>query len=202
MSIQQRQSPWISPEEYLEGEKLSQVRHEYVDGCVYAMAGASTAHNTIAGNLFAVIRLHLRGTPCRAYISDMKARIEARSIFYYPDLFVTRDPQDRETDDYKRFPRLIVEVLSSTTASIDRGAKLRDYQSLGSLDEYVLVSQDEPRIESYRRRDGGWWEYRVHSSNDDFRFESVDLTIPMDRVYEDVEFSAAGRDAYQPVQTE
>ena len=197
MSVQQRQSPWISPEEYLEGEKISQVRHEYVDGEVYAMAGASRTHSLISGNIFAAFHSHLRGMPCEAHSNDMKARIEHRNIFYYPDVFVTCDPRDLDAEDYSRFPKVIVEVLSPTTASIDRDAKLRDYQSLVSVDEYVLVSQDEPRIEAFRRRDGGCWEYRLYTSEEDFRFESLDLRIPMDQVYEKVRFGATGRNASQ-----
>jgi Uma2 family endonuclease len=107
------QSPnYISPEEYLEGEELSQIKHEYINGQIYAMAGASDAHVTIAGNLFALLRNHVRGSGCRVYMADMKAYIETANIFYYPDVMVTCDGRDRAFPNYKKYPCLIVEVLS------------------------------------------------------------------------------------------
>ncbi|HEY9667637.1 MAG TPA: Uma2 family endonuclease, partial [Coleofasciculaceae cyanobacterium] len=106
------QQPQLTPDEYLQMEAQSNVKHEYIDGQIYARAGASDPDVTIAGNLFALLRSHVRGSGCRVYISDMKARIEALNRFYYPDVLVTCDPRDLETPTYKRFPTLIVEVLS------------------------------------------------------------------------------------------
>jgi Uma2 family endonuclease len=116
----------LTPDEYLQLEAESTVKHEYVDGEVFAMAGASDVHVTIAGNLFALLRSHVRGTNCRVYIADMKARVEARNCFYYPDVMVTCDERDRATSTYKRFPKLIVEVLSDSTEAFDRGDKFTD----------------------------------------------------------------------------
>jgi len=96
--------PPLTVEEYLQLEEHSPIKHEYIDGQIYAMAGASDAHVTIAGNLFALLRNHIRGTGCRIYISDMKVRIESLNRYYYPDLFVTCDPRDQETPLEKRFP--------------------------------------------------------------------------------------------------
>ena len=149
------QQPHLTPDEYLHLEAQSPVKHEYIDGQIYAMAGASDPHVTIAGNLFALLRSHVRGSGCRVYISDMKARIEALNRFYYPDVLVTCDPRDLETPTYKRFPTLIVEVLSDSTEAFDRGDKFADYQNLESLREYVLINTKRQRVECFRRNDKG-----------------------------------------------
>jgi len=116
--------------EYLESEKSSPMRHEYLAGQVYAMGGTSATHNLIAGNVFARLRAHLRGRPCRVFISDMKVRIEAVDFFYYPDVLVICDPEDSE-EYFKTRPCLIIEVASPTTALIDKREKLLAYQKTG-----------------------------------------------------------------------
>ncbi|WP_009633704.1 Uma2 family endonuclease [Synechocystis sp. PCC 7509] len=103
------QQPYLSPDQYLQMEETGFVKHEYIDGQIYAMAGASDAHVTIAGNLFALLRSHVRGSDCRVYISDMKAPIEALNRFYYPDVMVSCDDRDRLSLTYKRFPSLIID---------------------------------------------------------------------------------------------
>ncbi|MDY6806482.1 MAG: Uma2 family endonuclease, partial [Cyanobacteriota bacterium] len=140
-TIASKDQTYLSPDAYLEGEKSSPIKHEYIQGEVCAMAGACDAHVTIAGNLFALLRSHVRGSGCRVYMSDMKARIETMDIFYYPDVMVTCDESDRQFDYFKRYPCLIVEVLSDSTESRDRGDKFADYRELSSLQEYVLISQ-------------------------------------------------------------
>lgn len=124
---------YLTPDKYLQMEEQSDIKHEYIDGYIYAMAGALDSHVTIAGNLFALLRNHVRGSGCRAYIADMKARIESLNRYYYPDVMVSCDERDRETAAYKRFPCLIVEVLSNSTEAFDRGDKFADYQTLESL---------------------------------------------------------------------
>ncbi len=179
--------PSLSPDDYLRLEAQSAVKHEYRDGEVYAMAGASDAHVTIAGNLCALLRNHLRGTGGRVYISDMKARIEARNRFYYPDLLVTCDPQDAEISTYKRFPRLIVEVLSDSTEAFDRGDKFMDYQALSSLQEYVLVNTRQQRVECFRRSEAGLWVLQSYTTESgSFDLESVKFSGTMSDLYEDV----------------
>jgi Uma2 family endonuclease len=106
---------YISPEEYLEGEKFSEIKHEYIDGQVYAMAGASDAHVTVVGNLFVLLRNHLRGSGCRVYMLGMKAQIEAINRYFYPDVMVTCDTRDKEFEYFKCYPSLIIEVLSEST---------------------------------------------------------------------------------------
>jgi Uma2 family endonuclease len=103
---------YLTPDEYLHMEEHSDIKHEYIDGYIYAMAGTLDPHVTIAGNLFALLCNHVRGSGCRVYIAEMKARIESLNRYYYPDVMVTCDERDRETPAYKRFPNLIVEVLS------------------------------------------------------------------------------------------
>jgi Uma2 family endonuclease len=137
--------PYLTPEAYLQLEEQSLVKHEYIDGQAYAMAGTTDTHNTLAGNLYTLIRSHLRGSDCRVYIADIKARLEKRNRFYYPDLLITCDRQDQETPTYKRYAKLIIEVLSDSTEAFDRGDKFNDYQTLDSLVEYVLINSNHQR---------------------------------------------------------
>lgn len=178
--------PDLTPEQYLTFEAASPTKHEYFDGQIVAMAGATDAHVTIAGNLFAELRSHLRGSGCRVYISDMKARIDARNRFFYPDLLVTCDPRDTETPTYKRFAKLIVEVLSDSTESFDRGQKFSDYQTLDRLEEYVLISSQLRRIEIFRRHTDGLWIYQNYDDGETFQLKSIGYTGTFESLYEDV----------------
>ncbi|MEM1252243.1 MAG: Uma2 family endonuclease [Cyanobacteria bacterium P01_H01_bin.21] len=178
---------YLSVDDYLRLEAKSPIKHEYIDGKVYAMAGASDSHVTIAGNLFAALRSHVRGTGCRLYISDMKAQVEARNRFFYPDVMVTCDPRDQETETYKRFPKLIVEVLSKSTEAFDRGDKFLAYQALESLQEYVLINTRHQRVEIFRRSDSGLWILQFYSVEDEtFELRSIDFTGTFNELYEDV----------------
>ena len=184
-----QQFDYITPEEYLEMEEKSDIKHEYIDGYVYAMAGANDSHVTIASNAFALIRSHLRGTGCRVYISDMKARIDNLKRFYYPDVMVTCDPRDTETQNHKRFPKLIIEVLSSSTEAFDRGDKFADYQQIESLEEYVLVSAKRQRIDCFRRTPEGHWALQTYSyEQDSFHLSSINFEGKFVDLYEDVTF--------------
>lgn len=175
----------LTEEEYLENERIGDVRHEYLGGLVYAMAGASATHNLLAGNLFARLRAHLRGKGCQVFISDMKVKIAAIDIFYYTDVMVTCDPADN-ADYFRTNPILIIEVASPTTAATDRREKLLAYQRISSLHEYIIVSQSEVRIEVYRRdQNGRWWEATL-GADDVLELESVNLHLPVDEIYEDV----------------
>jgi len=180
---------YITPEEYLEIEEKSDVKHEYIDGYVYAMAGANDPHVTIALNMAFIIRNHLRGSGCRVYMSDMKARIDNLKRFYYPDVMVTCDPRDTETQNHKRFPKLIIEVLSSSTEAFDRGDKFADYQQLESLEEYVLISAKRHRIECFRRTPEGLWVLQTYSyEQDSFQLSSINFEGKFVDLYEDVAF--------------
>jgi Uma2 family endonuclease len=181
MSILQK-NVLITPEDYLEGEKYSEVKHEYVAGHVYAMVGASEPHNRIALNLATALNVHLRDGPCRVFMSDMKVRV--RDAFYYPDVLVTCDRTDANKY-YKTQPVLVVEVLSSTTEEKDSREKRVAYQSLPSLQEYVLVAQDRMDVRSYRRTPEGW-DLETCFEGDRVKLDPVGLDIPIEAIYEEV----------------
>jgi Uma2 family endonuclease len=180
--------PALTTQEYLTLEAESSIKHEYIHGEAYAMAGASDAHVTIAGNLFALLRNHVRGSGCRVYIADMKAHIEARNCFYYPDVMVTCDERDREHDTYKCFPKLIIEVLSESTESFDRGDKFADYQTLEMLEEYVLINTRHQRVECFQRNEAGLWVLRYYTESI-FTLASLNFSAPLATLYEDVVLS-------------
>lgn len=179
---------YISSQDYLAGEELSPIKHEYIDGEVYAMAGASDTHVTISLNLGSLLRNHVRGTGCRVYMSDMKAYIETANIFYYPDVMVTCDSRDRELLNHKKYPCLIVEVLSKSTEAFDRGDKFFDYRQLESLQEYVLISQKRQRVECFRRNAEGFWTLQTYNQGSEIHLASIDFRTSIDSLYEDVIF--------------
>lgn len=183
------QSSSLTSEEYLQLETKSDIKHEYINGDVYAMAGATDTHVTIAGNIFALLLSHLRGSGCRVYISDMKVRIESKNRFYYPDVLVTCEDRDRENSTFKKFPSLIIEVLSDSTEAFDRGDKFADYQSLPSLQEYVLVNTRKARIECFRRTKEDLWLLQFYEL-EDTKFELTSVNFPgnISDVYEQIEF--------------
>ena len=179
---------YFSPEEYLEIEKTSTIKHEYIRGEVYAMAGASDAHVTITGNLFALLRNHLRGGNCRVYFVDMRVRIESANTFYYPDLIVTCDRCDRNNVYFKEYPRLIVEVLSPKTEKFDRTEKFTDYQQIETLEEYILIDQDRIQLEKFSRNNKGNWDSQNYLQGDKVELKSVDFSCEIGELYEDVVF--------------
>ena len=171
----------LSVEEYLEREKRSDVRHEFIEGYVYAMVGASRRHNLIALAIERLLHTALRGSSCRAFVSDLKVQVDDR--FYYPDVVVSCS--GALDGHIERSPKLIVEVLSPSTEARDRMEKRLAYQSLTSLEEYVLVAQDRVRIEVYRRGDEAWL-LECHEAGDIIRLESADTSFAAEQVYEDV----------------
>lgn len=176
----------MSPEAYLEWEKGQVGKHEYVNGDVFAMVGAKDSHVTVAGNLFAILRSHLKGGPCRACMSDMKARLDQVNAFFYPDVMITCDPRDRETDYFKRYPLLIAEVLSDSTAAFDRGGKFAAYRQLESLQEYLLIDPDRPSVDCFRKDASEHWVLYPYDSGETVELASVKLSLAMDALYEGV----------------
>ena len=171
-------------EEYLAFEEQSPYRHEYVNGVVYAMSGASLAHNRIAQKLVVAFGSHLRGGPCEPFF--LEAKLEIRTgrdkIMYYPDAMVSCRPEDR-TDQIVRNPKLVVEILSKSTQHIDRREKAMTYQRVDAIEEYVLIAQSQPRVIVHRRAEG--WQPMVYSSMDALvEFRSIGLEIPIARLYE------------------
>jgi Uma2 family endonuclease len=178
--------PFIAPEEYLAAEESSPIKHEYIDGDVFAMAGASDAHVTIAGNLFTLLRTHVRGGSCRVFMADMKARVNQLNRFFYPDVMVTCDDRDRSTTLFKCYPCLIIEVLSESTEAFDRGDKFADYQEMETLTEYVVISQTKQRMDCFRRNEEGFWVLQSYKPGDKVHLKSVDFYTTIEEVYEDV----------------
>lgn len=149
----------LSVEEYLEAERRAETKSEYLDGEVFAMTGGSRRHNLVMTNLIREVSQQLKNRPCEVYPSDLRVHIPATGLYTYPDLVVVcGDPrfEDQELDTLLN-PTLIIEVLSPTTEAYDRGKKFEHYRTIESLAEYVLVSQDAPRIEQYVRQEGGSW---------------------------------------------
>ena len=187
--------PYLTLEDYLAGEETSDVKHEYIAGEVFAMAGPSEEHVTISGNIFAMLRAHVRGSDCRVYIADMKllVAIEAAENVFYPDVFVTCSPADAAERKLKRDPTLIVEVLSESTEAYDRGAKFAHYRQLESLREYVLIDSRSRSIEVFRRRDQGWLLCPLVPEAP-LMLESLEFSCEQDAVYEDVIFNSRETD--------
>jgi len=174
--------------DYLKLEAQSPMRHEYVAGQIYAMTGASLRHNIIAGNIYSLLRNHLRGSPCRTFMADAKLRVAKKQSVYYPDVMVTCDPQHQQvgSGDYLvESPRLVVEVLSESTAGTDRREKLHAYRTLPTLQEYVLVWQDEPTIEVHRRQGDIGWQVITLAPGDPVEWMSVELTTDFATLYEE-----------------
>ena len=180
---------YITEQEYLEGEKISDIRHEYIDGEVYAMAGSSRRHNRIAGNLYITLSGASRHTPCDVFNSDLKVRIDQRKTYYYPDVLVTCDEDDSQDEYYIDKPCLIVEVLSKSTEQKDYREKLLAYQSIASLQNYLIVAQDHCHIDLfYREEQGDWWIQTFESMEDVIKFSCPVCEISVADIYEGVEF--------------
>lgn len=182
----------VTPEEYLRRERAAETKSEYYDGIVYAMTGASPRHNLIVGNLGWSLRNHLP-TGCRAYSSDLRVRILKPTRFFYPDVTVVCG-EDRLADDEKDVllnPLVVFEVLSESTTAFDRGRKFLSYQAIESLQEYVLVSQEEYLVEHFRR-DPGQWLYTVARGLDAvLPVPSTECELPLREIYYQVELAPA-----------
>ncbi|GBF05430.1 hypothetical protein DAERI_040190 [Deinococcus aerius] len=172
----------ISEEEYLRTEELSPIRREYVDGFVYAHAGASLPHNRISSNIGRVLLNATRGGPCWSYANDMKVRVNrlGQLRYYYPDLVVVCEPHE-DLKQAETRPCLIVEILSESTRQVDMTYKAHDYLSLPSLQGYLLVDSEERAAELYRRTPNGW---QVETVEDGVRLPCLDVELRMDEVYE------------------
>jgi len=177
--------PLRTVEQYLELEQHSAVKHEYHDGYVYAMAGGSQAHSQIAGNVYSLLRVGVRGSDCRALNPDRKMRYSPRD-YVYADAVVTCDARDRVPgQDWISYPTLIVEALSPSTEQHDRGGKFEDRKSISTFREYVLVEYTRRAVQVWRRDDTGLWTPASYGPAGDVPLTSVALTLPMDLIYED-----------------
>ena len=173
---------------YLEWEAGERERHEFLAGETFAMTGTRSTHNTIAGNLFVILKTALRGTPCRTHIEGVKVRIDAANAVFYPDVFVTCAAADLspQAELFKTAPSLVVEVLSDSTAAYDRGLKFEHYQKLPSLQEYVLIEQDRQHVDLFRKNKQGFWVLYPAGPGDILNLESVGVDLAVETLYEDV----------------
>lgn len=179
--------PKISIADYIENEKISDVRHEYIDGEVFAMAGTSKSHNRIIRNLLNKLQSKLNEEDSEAFFVDIKVFVEKFNRFYYPDLLIVCG-EDTESEYYTTKPKLIVEVLSPSTSLTDRREKMFVYKEIESLEEYVLIEQDKIYAEIYRRREcGDLWDWIEYFPEEEIEFASVNFKMLMSEIYEGVE---------------
>ncbi len=194
------QKTHITEAEYLAFERNSETKHEFVDGEVFAMTGASRAHNLIGTNLTRIIGTQLRGKGCEIYASDMRVKVDKKYV--YPDVTVVCGEAqfaDKEFDNLLN-PTVIFEILSNTTESYDRGTKSENYRKLKSLQEYVLVAQHKPHVERYLRQADGTWNLKeANGLEGRLELTAIGCTLHLAEVYEQVTFtttdSAAGTQA-------
>jgi len=188
----------ITEAEYLANEALAEEKHEFLNGFVYRlhadpvtnMAGASDEHVKVAGNIHYALKTHLRGSSCSLYMSDMRVKIHSKDkAWFYPDVMVTCDPEDRLHNTMKQSPILIVEVLSPSTQDYDRGGKFAVYRLLDSLREYVLVDPTQYLVEVFRLNEHRRWELFTFAGADvSVEFTSIGLCCALTEFYEDVVF--------------
>lgn len=178
----------MTVEEYLEWESQQEMRHEYVYGELFAMTGGTIPHNDIALNLYTALRPHLRLRGCRINVSDVKVQVSLASPYYYPDIIVSCDTQDRNARKFIQSPTLIVEVLSPSTEAKDRGEKFISYQTMSSLQEYVLIDSEKVAVECYRRGEGRMWLYSPYRAGDMITLSSLEFECPIELLYEGVSF--------------
>ena len=178
----------MSVEEYLAWEPQQEIRYEYVQGEVLAMTGGTVPHNDIAINLLTLLLPQIRAQGCRINMADVKLQIDVSGLYYYPDLIVSCDPRDRNAHKFIQFPKLIVEVLSPGTADKDRGNKFRDYQTISTLQEYVLIDSEKISAECYRRGEGRMWLYYPYATGDAIALESLDISLQIEQLYTGINF--------------
>ena len=183
--------PRFTPEEYLAWEVEQLEKHEYVDGEVFAMSGAAETHITVSLNVAMALRQHLKGSPCRTFMADMKVQVDPDNSFYYPDVVVTCSAKDAQDPLVKREPKLLVEILSPSTAAYDRGAKFSSYRRLASLQEYVLIDTDSRTTDVYRKGADGLWVLHPFTRDEAVDFSSVALTIPSTVLFDELDTLAA-----------
>lgn len=180
------QTDFVTVADYLASEEASDVRHEYLGGTVYAMAGGTRSHNQIAQNLAFNLRQQLKGGPCKIYMSDIRVNFQIREdeYYYYPDILVTSDPRDTH-ERFVRFPKLIVEVSSPNTKRVDRREKFLAYTTIESLEEYILVPQTGSEFTVFRRANN-WRVEKITGENADLPLNSLQITLPRTAIYEGI----------------
>ena len=183
--------PHVTPEAYLVQERRAETKSEYVNGRVYAMTGASREHNLITLNIASELRTRLRGRPCETYMNDMRVKVGPTGLYTYPDVVALCEPPRFEDDhvDTLLNPAVVFEVLSPSTERYDRGERFAHYRQLPSLQEYVLVAQDEPRVEHYARRGAQWVLTEAAAIDGSIELPALGCALALADVYERVEFT-------------
>jgi Uma2 family endonuclease len=180
--------PLLTAEEYFAWETIQAERHEFWDGEPIAMSGSTRSRNRIAGKIFAALSATLADRPCEVYISDIKVQAAPGRKYFYSDLVVTCDDRDQD-ERFIQFPSLIVEVLSPSTESFDRGAKFAAYRRLDTLQTYILVQVDRPAIEVFERNDRGQWVLSDYGLDDAINLGAIDLTLSVKTIYRQIAFA-------------
>ncbi|WP_029526446.1 Uma2 family endonuclease [Polaromonas glacialis] len=172
--------------DYLAWEAAQLDRHEYIDGEVFAMAGAEDRHVTVTMNLAFALRQHLSGSPCRTYMSNMRLHVAAANSYFYPDVLVTCSALDLASPMVKTEPKLIAEVLSPSTAAYDRGLKFSHYRRIASLEEYVVIDLDTRSTDCFRKRDDGLWVLHPFARGETVVLASVALELSAAQLFAEV----------------
>lgn len=184
---------YVTPEEYLAAERLSETRSEYLDGGVSPMTGASLNHGRIVVNVTTELVIQLRGRNCEVLVTEMKVRVQESRKFFYPDVLVLcGEPQFHDgRKDIITNPVLVIEVLSPSTEAFERGTKFQAYRTIESLKEYLLVAQDRPLVELYvRNEDGKWTLTETIGLESSLALPSVGCTLNLGAVYDKVDFNS------------
>lgn len=185
--------PKYTPQEYLALERTAQGKHEYLGGEIFAMGGASERHNLIVSNVIASLNVQLRAKPCKVYPSDMRVKVSPTGLYTYPDVVAlcSQARFDDEQQDTLLNPDILIEVLSKSTEAYDRGEKSAHYRKIDSVKEYVLVSQDQRRLEHYVRQPNNHWLLsEVSQTNESLYLAAIGCTLSISDVYDKVDFAA------------
>ena len=176
----------MTAEEYLEWEPRQQLRYEYSNGQAFAMSGGTKGHNRSALNLYGALVDKVDADGCEINVSDVKVELGKGLSYRYPDLVVSCDERDKSEAAFYRFPKLIVEVLSPSTKTIDREDKFQEYIQIPTLEEYVLISVQRVQVECYRRGEGRMWLYFPYKAGDTVKIASIGIELPIEQLYKNV----------------
>ena len=182
----------LTPEEYLAFERQATTKHEYLNGQIVAMSGASFAHNFITVNIATHLNIQLMNGECRVATSDMRVKVPQTDSYFYPDVVVVCGEPRAEDDTFDTLlnPTVVVEVLSPSTETYDRGEKFEHYQQIASLKEYVLISQDKIRVEHYRRQETGWMQTEFQGLEEVLPLLSIGCELHLQDIYRRVEIAS------------
>jgi Uma2 family endonuclease len=181
--------PQMTPEEYFAWEEQQLEKHELIEGKVYAMSGGSKNHSLISVRFITLFSNHLEGSGCEVVNSDLRVNIAGTNNYTYPDVSVTCDERDKTTTQYITYPCLIIEVLSPSTESYDRGGKFRMYRKNPILQDYLLVSSTSIEIDLYHKKDTGEWLIINYQAGDTVELKSINLSFPIEQVYRNLELT-------------